>query len=207
MLQNDPAAEDDEMPSLMVSLSEFFVARTELTRSQWSAITGTSRPAADEAALPQHHVSWTTVAAMLRRWGMDLPTEAQWEYACRAGTNTPWSFGVTAAAAPEHAWFAPAPGPVGRLLANAFGLHDMHGNVAEWCLEPAYDYGTVTAASGDGHWVARLPFRREDRPARAVRGGTCADGPLGARSSARRELDQDSARPLVGVRPIRRVRR
>jgi formylglycine-generating enzyme required for sulfatase activity len=100
---------------------------------------------------PVVNVSWNDAAAFCRwlseKEGMEchLPSEAQWEYACRAGTTTPWHCGDSEAAVEEHAWFSVNAGrkthPVGQLLPNAWGLHDMHGNVWEWCGDwAAEDY-------------------------------------------------------------------
>jgi formylglycine-generating enzyme required for sulfatase activity len=116
-----------------------------------------------------------------------LPTEAEWEYACRAGTTGAYSFGADAAKLGDYAWFAGNSGEkyhkVGEKLANPWGLHDMHGNVAEWVLD-AYDpgfYATLAGKTAEGpvNWPHEMY-------ARVVRGGSWDDEPDLLRSAARR---------------------
>ncbi|MCX2718782.1 formylglycine-generating enzyme family protein [Lentiprolixibacter aurantiacus] len=116
-----------------------------------------------------------------------LPTEAEWEYACRAGTATAYSFGETADNLSEYAWFKDnARGSyhkVGEKKPNPWGLHDMHGNVAEWTLD-AYDettYSTRKKKTSDN------PYLRPTKTyPRVVRGGSWMDSPGALRSAARR---------------------
>ena len=100
-----------------------------------------------------------------------LPTEAEWEYACRAGTDTAYSFGDDASKLGEYAWFGPnAKGKyekVGTKKPNAWGLYDMHGNVMEWTLDA---YAPYTAAAADNPWTVS----KESYP-HAVRGGSWND--------------------------------
>lgn len=125
----------------------FFMGKYEITQSQWMSVMGTlpscNRPGEN---LPVHNVSWNECQTFLERlsakWGVQyrLPSEAEWEYACRAGTTTAFSFGertntLSAYCMPETGEKRPSPIPVGRLLANPWGLHDIHGNVAEWCQD------------------------------------------------------------------------
>jgi sulfatase modifying factor 1 len=120
-----------------------------------------------------------------------LPSEAEWEYACRAGTDTPWSSGSDPGALEEAAWFADnaddTTHPVGGKKPNAWGLHDMHGNVAEWVVDQLVAGGysrqaglsqPVPAAEAI-QWPTKLQQR-------VVRGGSYYDDPERLRSAARR---------------------
>ena len=119
-----------------------------------------------------------------------LPTEAEWEYACRAGTATAYSFGVDAKELVEHAWFAGnadnAYHKVGGRKPNAFGLHDMHGNVSEWTLDQLVDYAPP---AGGGLLVDPLTPPEKPYP-HAARGGSWQDPPAMLRSAARRKSDR-----------------
>lgn len=121
-----------------------------------------------------------------------LPTEAEWEYACRAGTTTAYSFGDDASKLGEYAWFADnSDGKyqlVGKKKPNPWGLYDMHGNVTEWCLDQYTPdgYGTPPASGLVDPWVkATTPYPQ------VVRGGSWQDTPDMLRSAARRGSDKD----------------
>ncbi|MGE3174241.1 MAG: bifunctional serine/threonine-protein kinase/formylglycine-generating enzyme family protein [Planctomycetota bacterium] len=199
--QNDPLAADDELGGRTATLTDVFVARTELTRGQWATLVGDDPP--EQPQLPQTDVDWETAAALLQRWGMALPTEAQWEYVCRAGTQTPWWRGGTIADAGAVGHFGGELQPVAQLPANAFGLFDVHGNAAEWCQDWKLDYGAAFLRAGDGLQLLPTPMRLPEL--RAVRGGSAASGPAAARSSARAGRPPLAREPMLGLRPVRAV--
>lgn len=109
-----------------------------------------------------------------------LPTEAEWEYACRAGTDTPWSWGNEPGGADEHAWYAGNTGgrlhPVGDKAPNDFGLYDMSGNCSEWCWDWSDSYGPAAVADPRGPGSGRR---------RVLRGGAFRAGPRDLRSAVR----------------------
>lgn len=113
-----------------------------------------------------------------------LPTEAEWEYACRAGTKTAFSFGDSADDLNDYAWYYDnsneAYHPVGKKKPNPWGLHDMHGNVAEWCVDQ-YTPDAYTKATGANPLVVATKVEP-----RSVRGGSWDDDPASLRSAARR---------------------
>jgi formylglycine-generating enzyme required for sulfatase activity len=124
--------------------------------------------------------------------GYRLPTEVEWEYACRAGTETRWSFGDDEEDLPKYAWFRKNSGgithPVGELLPNAFGLYDMHGNVWEWCQE-------------------EIPPEEEatDDKRHRTRSGSFNFSPQYARSACLSSVVSDLQFPLSGFRVARDV--
>ncbi len=197
----DPQAATDELGGRALMLDDYFIARTELTRGQWARLGGSA--SADGSDLPQTDVAWTEAVAALHVFGMDLPTEAQWEYACRAGTTTPWWSGTALEALAAVAQLDRTLQPVARLRANAFGLFDVHGNAAEWCLDWKCDYSTCTLRSRDGLLVLPPPVRLPEL--RSVRGGSALGGAAGARSSARSGRAPFARESAIGLRPVRAV--
>ena len=115
-----------------------------------------------------------------------LPTEAEWEYACRAGTNTAYSFGDDVEEMGEYAWYYDnaneAYHPVGKKRPNPWGLHDMHGNVAEWCVD---QYLPDAYSKAGNPAVNPLAVATKVEP-RSVRGGSWDDDPVALRCAVRR---------------------
>ena len=157
---------DDERPQHRVKVAPFLMGEYPITQAQWAAVMGqqhTGRFSGDRR--PVENVSWDAAQTFCRRLTNTtgrsdrLPSEAEWEYACRAGTTTAFSCGwtlttelanynglFTFAAEPEGV-YRHAPTAAGSFPPNAFGLHDMHGNLWEWCADPWHEsYGSAPAA-------------------------------------------------------------
>src|SRR5204863_9535453 len=129
---------------------------------QWIEVVHSGLPRFEQSpsgfALPAEGMDWDLANAFclalttsLRHDGLlaanqviDLPTEAQWEFACRAGTTSRWHFGDDAASLDEYAWYVGNSGarkhPVGLKRPNPWGIHDLYGNVAEWCKDDLFKY-------------------------------------------------------------------
>jgi formylglycine-generating enzyme required for sulfatase activity len=131
----DPEALPDEGPVHEVTLSPFLIGKFEVTQAEWKAAMG-SNPSGfkGDEARPVENVSWDDIQGFEAKTGLRLPTEAQWEYACRATTTTPIA---GTGNLDDMGWYDENSGntthPVGQKAPNGFGLHDTHGNVWEWC--------------------------------------------------------------------------
>lgn len=130
-----------EQPRRRLSVASFLMAATALTQAQWDRVGGADERKWRGAQRPIESCSWDDVQDWLSKAGdgLSLPSEAEWEYACRAGTQSDYSFGNDRSQSSEYAWtFANSKNEthdVGLLKPNAFGLSDMHGDVWEWCQD------------------------------------------------------------------------
>ena len=126
----------------------YYIGKHEVTQEQWEAVMGKNPSEEKGAKLPVTKVSWDDCQKFIKKLndnskgGYRLPTEAEWEYACRAGTTTAYSFGdkITPKDANYNYSDIGKPVAVGSYKPNAFGLYDMHGNVSEWCEDFAVIY-------------------------------------------------------------------
>ncbi len=141
--------DDEDLHQVRISLP-FYLGKHPVTQAQWQTVMGKNPSKhAGDPNLPVENVSWNDVQEFIgklneRESGRTyrLPTEAEWEYACRAGTTTAYSFGDDPGQLGEYAWYEGSSNrrthPVGQLKPNAWGLYDMHGNVFEW-VQDWYD--------------------------------------------------------------------
>jgi formylglycine-generating enzyme required for sulfatase activity len=187
--ESDTLATPDERPQHPVILTEgFYLGRCEITQGQWQAVMRAPGPWRGRTAVqiaannPASYLSWNDLQAMVHALNQAagdslyrLPTEAEWEYACRAGTTTAWSFGEEEEPLRDYAWYwdtawdagRQSPQPVGAKLPNPWGLYDMHGNLWEWVQDGWGSYGpeaqtdpTGPAKGPGGYRVARGGFFR-----------------------------------------------
>jgi formylglycine-generating enzyme required for sulfatase activity len=225
---DDPDAQSDEGPVHAVALAPFLLSKYEMTQGQWLRVTGANPsiygPGTEFDGVrttlvhPVEQVSWRDCTEVLGRLALQLPTEAQWEYAARAGSPAPWWTGdersslegacnVADRAAKRVGanwpgiddWVELDDGfaihaPCDSFLPNPFGLHNVHGNVWEWCRD---SYGTydLPVNPGDGERLGGNPTFRVSR------GGSFFHAASHARSANRNNSSPDTRSNHLGLRP------
>jgi formylglycine-generating enzyme required for sulfatase activity len=169
--------EEDETQHKVTLTKGFYLGKHEVTQAQWEKVMGSNPSHFKGATLPVEQVSWDEAIKFCEKltqtekeagrlpegWTYTLPTEAQWEYACRAGTTTVYFFGDEIT--PKQANYdenVDKTTPVDTYPANAWGFHDMHGNVWEWCLDRYGKYPDGSAID---------PVGLSDGSERVIRGG------------------------------------
>jgi formylglycine-generating enzyme required for sulfatase activity len=215
-------ARDDERPEHRVNISrEFYLSKFLVTQEQYKALMDTN-PSKFQLS-PRHpvdNVSWDDAQDFCRRLrahlnracdalekgtlvvdDVSLPTEAEWEYACRAGTTTPWSFGDDRQKLLAYGWFYKnskhASQEVGQLQQNPWGLFDMHGNLCEWCA----DYYAPSYADA----VERDPQGPARGDRRVLRGGSWSKYAADCRSACRHSAPPSERTANYGFRIVLRV--
>ena len=204
-----------ETPQHLVQISSFWLQTTEVTQAQWQSVMGT-RPWHDKhsfvkegAHYPAQYVSWNEAVEFCERLGKKdgnvyrLPTEAEWEYACRAGTDSLFSFGDAADQLDEFGWYDGNAYSIKKSYAhrtasrspNPWGLYDMHGNVWEWCSDRfREDYYSKSPAKD--------PPGPDKADLRSMRGGSWRDTAFNSRSACRIGFAPDHSDMNVGFRVL-----
>ncbi|MFM1800042.1 MAG: hypothetical protein RLZZ117_2320 [Cyanobacteriota bacterium] len=216
----EPEGSDQEGPQHRVRLAGFLLGQGPVTHEQWRLVVDWPKLDVDlrpkpfviqDSRVPVSQVQWRQAMEFCRRLSLrsghffSLPSEAQWEYACRAGTTTPFAFGETISLElANYDWnysYATGAGPeegksrsqrtsAASFPANAWGLHDMHGNVQEWCLD--HWHTRYESAPTDGSaWLDGESLKPENNNTtiRVMRGGSWFHSPKCCRSAARSYCD------------------
>ncbi len=196
----------NERPQHLVEIRSFALGTHEVTQLQWRTFMGNNPSMNVGDLLPVDHVTWEDAQDFVRRLSARtgksyrLPTEAEWEFAARAGSIEEFSFGNDPSKIDSYAWTMrnsqERSHPVGAKLPNKFGLFDMHGNAWEWvqdCWHENYE-----GAPRDGGAAAEFPGCL-----RAFRSGSWASNPPGNRSARRERGEPTLAREWLGLRVAR----
>jgi len=186
----------------------FYIGVYEVTQGQWKIVMGNNAPNSNgDDNYPVTMVSWADCQRFVKELSQmekktyRLPSEAEWEYACRAGSETIYSFGDDWAQFGDYAWYFENDGgelhPVGQKKPNAWGLYDMHGNAWEWCQDWHHD--TYERAPSDGTaWIDKSGTRGY----RSYRGGFFGDYPGSFTSAARSYETPHSHNRFLGLRVV-----
>ena len=202
--------DEDEGPQHLVTISTgFYLGKYEVTQAQWEAVIGSNPSSFKSANKPVENVSWFEAQNFVQKLNAAagdslyrLPTEAEWEYACRVGTTTRWSFGEDENKLQTYAWYLENNDPsgtkeVGLKLPNPWGLYDMHGNVWEWCQDwyGPYDKNAQTDPTGLSVGSSRV-----------IRGGAFYNSAPILRSASRHAFAPSFRSLNIGLRLVRRER-
>ena len=230
--ETEEGSNDDERPQHQVTIKAFCLGKYQVTQAQWKAVAAfpqVNRELKPDPSRfkgnnrPVESVSWEDAVEFCDRLSNHtkrqyrLPSEAEWEYACRAGTTTPFHFGetITTDLANYNGEFTYGDGVEGVYrkettevgsfgVANNFGLYDMHGNVWEWCLDDWHD--DYEEAPKDGSAWFNSDDKLSDKPRRTVlRGGSWFTLPLRCRSASRNGNNggnRDTPDVIIGFRVV-----
>jgi len=205
----DASGLNNETPHEVTLTKPFKMGVHEVTQDQYEQVMGVNPSEYKGADNPVETVSWEDAVEFCRKLSelpaekeagnvYRLPTEAEWEYACRARTTTKFSFGDDESDSDDYGWYSENSDqkthPVGSKLPNAWGLYDMHGNVWEWCQDWEEDYpsGSVTDPSGatSGSY----------RSYRVFRGGSWSSTAGDCRSAYRSSFEPSLRHGIIGFR-------
>jgi formylglycine-generating enzyme required for sulfatase activity len=219
--ENELERNSDESPQHLVTIQPFFMGKYPVTQSQWAVVAGLKKVNIDLNPEPSHfkganrpveQVSWDDAiefcARLSNKTGKTyrLPSEAEWEYACRAGTTTPFYFGETittdlANYNGNYTYGAGSKGEyrqqttdVGKFSPNSFGLFDIHGNIWEWCQDDWHENYNKAPADGSP-WIS-------GNDKRLLRGGSWNHDPWDCRSAFRLYNARDTRDDDVGFRVV-----
>jgi len=238
--EDEEGSTDDERPQHPVTVSPFFMGKYPITQAQWRFVAGLTQvnqklnpePSRFEGDnRPVESVSWYDAVEFCDRLceytkrPYRLPSEAEWEYACRAGTTTPFHFGETIRAdlanycgvdqkigdtlykgsygrSPKGI-YRESTTPVGSFkVANAFGLYDMHGNVLEWCADYWHDSYEGAPTNGSAWIEPEAEDNDNDNYSQLLRGGSWFDLPDFCRSANRAVINPDNGNDCIGLRVV-----
>ena len=222
---NDEDADKEyETPAHARTVAGFYMGVTEVTRKQYVEVDGGTAPK-DDGEFPKTNITWVDAVRFCNKLskheglrecydvteaqvtfdptatGYRLPTEAEWEYACRGGGAARWASGNSSRDLGSHAWFKDnsdsRPHPCGKKQANAFGLHDMHGNAAEWCWDT---FATYTDPAKVVPTTLKIPDTK------VVRGGAFNSLDSSCRSAARKSQSATVPDETIGFRVVRSIK-
>ncbi len=205
----------DEIMHEVILTKGFYMQKTSVTQGQWKAVMGnnpSSFPGGGDDC-PIESISWDECQGFIRRLNAGkagiyrLPTEAEWEYACRAGSSTPFCNGEISELYCAHdpllsevGWYCGNSGrksrPVAQKSPNAWGLYDMHGNVSEWCQDWYGEYGSDSQTD---------PCGPKSGSAKVIRGGSWFGNAKNCRSASRFHWPPNSRSEFIGFRLVKEI--
>lgn len=205
--KNFEEAFEDELPRHKVTITKsFYIGEYEVTQEQWVAVMGNNPSRFKDRKRPVEQVTWDEANEFMKRLnemektnGYRLPTEAEWEYVARAGSNTAYFFGDDGDELSQYAWFSEnskeKSHPVAKLNKNAWGVYDIHGNVWEWCQdrydEKYYSISPLKDPQGSSTGSHRI-----------ARGGSWMSDARHCRSAVRYHDSPGDRDPDVGFRLV-----